>query len=95
MPILSPLRGHPYVWCKSVPGPEIGWPPRPSWSIDCLCKACGATYHRDCEFPPKSGSWIANFASDHCHGEEAYKDAWWREYVLGLHRLRAAYPEAE
>jgi hypothetical protein len=92
MPILSPLRGHPYVWCRSLPGPELGWPPRPSWSIDCQCKACGGTYHRDCEFPPKSGHWIADFAAKHAHGDLVLQDAWTEEVHRGLYRLRQAYP---
>jgi hypothetical protein len=92
MPMLVPLRGHPYVWCKSLPGPDFGWPPRPTWSIDCKCKACGRTYHRNCEFPPKSGTWIAMFAAEHCHGDEACRQAWTREHAMGLHRLTAAYP---
>ena len=85
IPMLVPLRGHPHVWAKSVPDGS-------SLLIDCLCKACGATYGRDCEFPPKSGSWIAAFAAKHCHGDQACQEAWEYEYHTGLHRLRAAYP---
>lgn len=88
MPMLVPLRGHPTVWARSAPNPHGGW------DIDCQCKACGATYGRDCNFPPKSGSWIAMFAAWHCHGDAACQKAWEHEYHTGLHRLRRAYPSA-
>jgi hypothetical protein len=88
LPMLVPLRGHPYVWARSAPNAPG------TWDIDCQCKACGATEGRDCEFPPKSGSWIARFAAKHCHDRVACQQAWEHEYHTGLHRLRQAYPSA-
>ena len=92
-PVLTPtmqkLPGHDYVWCQSGPTQYGGW------HITCICRYCGQQYQRDCNFPPKSGSWIAMFAARHAHGNQAQQQAWEYEYHHGLHRLRAAYPGAQ
>ena len=84
MPMLVPLRGHPYVWCRSLQN-AYG-----TWNINCTCRACGETYERECQFPAKSGSWIAWFAAHHCHDDEQCRAAWTDEYHRGLVRLRQA-----
>jgi hypothetical protein len=88
-PELQALPGHPFVNFESHPDGAGGW------LIYCECVACRKTETRNCEFPPKSGHWIAKFAAWHAHGNQAVYAAWAREVNDGLYRLRAAFPGSE
>lgn len=79
---MQPVAGHPYVLAQAVPD---GYG---ATDLTCQCRFCGDVWRYHCQYPPKLGSWVAQYAARHHHEVPGLRERFATQYHLSLHQLR-------